>query len=152
MSPDDGAPYLLQLLGVKEGTEGLAAIGPEAIKARIFSTLVQMSVAGSRQRPIVFAVEDLQWIDKTSEEYFTTAVEAVAGAPILLVTTYRPGYRPPWIDKSYATQMALRPLAAGDSRERGRGGDAAREATDALVQAIVGKAEGNPFFLEESRV
>ena len=149
MSPDDGAPYLLQLLGVTEGTEGLAAIGPEAIKARIFSTLVQMSVAGSRQRPIVFAVEDLQWIDKTSEEYFTTAVEAVAGAPILLVTTYRPGYRPPWIDKSYATQMAVRPLAAGDSRSVVEAVMQRAEATDALVQAIVGKAEGNPFFLEE---
>jgi tetratricopeptide (TPR) repeat protein len=149
MSPDDAAPYLLQLLGVKEGTEALAAIGPEAIKARIFSTLVQMSVAGSRRRPIIFAVEDLHWIDKTSEEYFTTAVEAMAAARIVLMTTYRPGYRPPWIDKSYATQIAVHPLAARDSRSVIDAVMQRAEATEALVQAIVGKAEGNPFFLEE---
>jgi hypothetical protein len=30
-------------------------------------------------------------------------MESLAGAAILLLTSYRPGYRPPWIDKSYAT-------------------------------------------------
>ena len=31
-------------------------------------------------------------------------VESLVGAPILLLGTYRPGYRPPWVEKSYAMQ------------------------------------------------
>ena len=42
-------------------------------------------------------------------------VESLAGASILLLTTYRPGYRPPWLDKSYATQLSLRSLATPDA-------------------------------------
>ena len=43
-------------------------------------------------------------------------VESLAGAPILLLTTYRPGYQPPWLGKSYATQIAIQPLSLQDSR------------------------------------
>ena len=109
------APYLLQLLGVKEGTESLAALSPEAIKTRTFGTLRQWSVKGSQQRPLILEVEDLHWVDKTSEEYLAALVESMAGASILLLTTYRPGYRPPWLDKSYATQLSLRSLAAPEA-------------------------------------
>src|SRR3989337_4491541 len=73
-----------------------------------------MSVCGSRARPLIFGVEDVHWVDSTSEEYLGSLVERLVGVPILLVTTYRPGYRPPWIAKSYATQIALRPLSRED--------------------------------------
>jgi class 3 adenylate cyclase/tetratricopeptide (TPR) repeat protein len=150
MNPEEGAPYLLQLLGVKEGAERLAQIGPETIKARIFHTLQQMSLNGAHQRPVIVAVEDLHWIDKTSEEYFALVGEGLAGAPILLLTTYRPGYKPPWIDKSYVTLVALRPLSSQDSL---RVVESVLERTIALseptTQVIIAKGEGNPFFLEE---
>ena len=109
------APYLLQLLGVKEGTEPLAALTPEAIKTRTFETLRQISLHESKQRPLVLEIEDLHWCDNTSEECLAWLVESVAGAAILLLLTYCPGYRPPWLDKSYATQMALRHLAPQES-------------------------------------
>src|SRR5262249_50675213 len=104
LAPDADAPYLLHLLGVKEGTSGLEPLSPELVTARTFETLRQMSLRGSRRRPIILAVEDLHWIDRTSEEYLASLVESFAGAPILFVATYRPGYRPLWIEKSYATQ------------------------------------------------
>ena len=34
----------------------------------------------------------------------------------MLLTTYRPGYRPPWVDKSYATQLALPRLTRRESQ------------------------------------
>src|SRR5262249_41019997 len=101
--------------GVQEGTERLAMLTPDAIKTRTFETLRQMSLHGSQQRPLIVAIEDLHWCDKTSEDYLAWLVESVAGAAILLLVTYRPGYRPPWLDKSYATQMALRHLAPQES-------------------------------------
>src|SRR5262249_31092581 len=106
------SPYLLQLLGVKDGTASIAVLTPEAIRTRTFDTLKQMSLKGSQQRPLVFEIEDLHWVDKTSEEYLASLVESLPGTAMLLLTTYRPGYRPPWLEKSYATQLSLRSLAS----------------------------------------
>jgi transcriptional regulator with AAA-type ATPase domain/tetratricopeptide (TPR) repeat protein len=148
MNPDEGAPYLLQLLGLREGTERLATLTPEALKLRTLETLRQMVLNASRQWPIVFVVEDLHWIDRTSEELLAALVDDLPGAPILFVSTYRPGYRPPWIDKSFATQVALPPLALDESRAMMRA-VLRREVPEALARLILDKAEGNPFFLEE---
>jgi transcriptional regulator with AAA-type ATPase domain/tetratricopeptide (TPR) repeat protein len=148
MNPDEGAPYLFQLLGLREGTEPLAALTPEALKLRTLDTLRQMVLNASRQWPIVFVVEDLHWIDRTSEELFTALIDDLPGAPILFVATYRPGYRPPWIDKSFATQVALPPLAPDESRAIMRA-VLRREVPEPLARLILDKAEGNPFFLEE---
>ena len=143
------APYLLQLFGVQEGTERLAGFTPEAIKTRTFETLRQMSLHGSQRRSLVLEIEDLHWCDNTSEDYLAWLVESVAGAAILLLVTYRPGYRPPWLDKSYATQMALRHLAPQESVTVVRSTRQDQELPAHLEQMIIAKAEGNPFFLEE---
>jgi tetratricopeptide (TPR) repeat protein len=97
----------------------------------------------------VFVCEDLQWIDRTSEECLASLLEATAGASVLSLLTYRPGYRPPWMDKSYATQLALQPLSRGDSQRIVESLLAARSGHGALAPAILSKAEGNPFFIEE---
>ena len=78
--------------------------------ARTFDTLRELMLGLARRQPLVLLVEDLHWIDQTSEAFLASLVERLAAAPILLLTTYRPGYRPPWMDRSYATQLALRPL------------------------------------------
>src|SRR5207253_3037050 len=57
METEDSAPYLLQLLGVKDGTESIRVLTPEAIRTRTFDTLRQMSLKGSQQRPLVFEIE-----------------------------------------------------------------------------------------------
>jgi predicted ATPase len=83
MAAEDAAPYLLHLLGVQDGTGRLARLTPEAIKTHTFDTLKQMSLQGSQRRPLLFEVEDLHWIDQTSEAYLASLVESIAGAPIL---------------------------------------------------------------------
>ena len=57
LEPEAGTPYLLHILGVQAGTEGLAVLSPEAIKTRTFDTLRQLSLRGSRQRPLLLEVE-----------------------------------------------------------------------------------------------
>jgi predicted ATPase len=149
MDPEASAPYLLHLLGVQDGTERLAPLTPEAIRTRMFDTLKQMSLKGSQRRPLIFEIEDLHWIDKTSEDSLASLVESLTGASILLLTTFRPGYRPPWIDKSYATQLSLRSLTRHDSATVVHATSDDTTLPAHLEQRILEQAEGNPFFLEE---
>ena len=97
IDPDDALPYLLQFLGVKEGTEPLSQSTPDAIRARTFQILRQMCINASRQRPLIIAVEDMHWIDAASED-LGAMVESLEGVPLMLILTYRPGYRPPWLE------------------------------------------------------
>jgi tetratricopeptide (TPR) repeat protein len=147
------APYLFRLFGIPEGSDALAAMTPSAVKARTFEVLRQLILLGARRRPILFVVEDLHWIDSTSEECFTTLMHSAAGAPAMTIVTYRPGYRAPWMDRSYVTQVSLPPLSREDSLSVVRSVRKAEAVSDEVADIILEKAEGNPFFLEElSRV
>ena len=106
-------------------------------------------LASSQQHPLVLAVENLHWIDPTSEAFLASLIEYLAGARLFVLLTYRPGYRPPWIDKSYATQMVLPPLSARDSRRMLASVLPTDTTSATLEQQILAKAQGNPFFLEE---
>ena len=145
----EAAPYLRYLLGVRTGTEKIAALSPQAIKSRSAELLRQLTLKESRRRPLVILAEDLQWIDKTSEEYTSSLVDTIAGAPVLMVLTYRPGYQPPWMKKSYATQIGLAQLSPGDSLAVVHSVVEPRDASEAVSRSILAKAEGNPLFLEE---
>jgi class 3 adenylate cyclase len=149
MDAEESAPYLLQLLGVKEGTASITVLTPEAVRTRTFDTFRQMSLQGSQRRPLIFEIEDLHWIDKTSEDYLAALVENLVGAPILLLTTYRPGYQPAWLGKSYATQISLHSLTPQDDLTVIHSTLHGETLPDQVKRMIVEKAEGNPFFLEE---
>jgi predicted ATPase/DNA-binding winged helix-turn-helix (wHTH) protein len=147
--PEVGIPYLLHLLGVSAETARLAGLSPQALKARTIELLVQLAVQLAQRSPLVLEVENLHWIDPSSEEVLGTLVEQLIGARILLLLTYRPGYRPPWIDKSYVTQLALPRLAPRDSRQVVQAIVRKVSVPEAAMQVILTRAEGNPLFLEE---
>src|SRR5262249_5638703 len=149
LTPDADVPYLLPLLGVPEDTPVLAGISPEVRKARTLALLRHLSLHSRQGGPRVIAVENVHWIDPTSEEYLTRLADSLSGVPILLVTTYRPGYHPPWLDKSYATQLALPRLLPQDSRAVVQSVLPAALDSGPWEQAILDTAAGNPFFLEE---
>jgi transcriptional regulator with AAA-type ATPase domain len=145
---ETSAPYLLDLLGVKTGAAPFDQLGAEAIKLRTFETLRGIWLRLSRQGPLVLVVEDFQWIDPTSGEYLATLVNAVAGARILLLMTYRPESEMPGLAHSHVSQLAVSRLSPRASLALVRD-IASDQLPVALAEAIVEKAAGNPFFLEE---
>ena len=149
LPPEASAPYLLQLLGSPATVEPLAQLTPDVIKARTFATLRQVHLCSSQQQPLLLVVENLHWIDPTSEAYLASLVEQLAGVPLLLLTTYRPGYRPLWMDKSYATQLTLPPLTQEESATVVRAVLPPETSAEPLVQRVLARAAGNPLFLEE---
>lgn len=149
LEPASVAPFLFELLGLTDDTETLAGLTPKVIKERTFDALLRLSLQSSQQQPLIMAVENLHWIDPTSEEWLASLVEHLPSAPLLLLTTYRPGYRTLWMDKSYATQLALSRLTPQDSRAVIASVLQTKQIPEQLVQEILTKAGGNPFFLEE---
>ena len=149
MTPEDAAPYVLLLLGGAVPQHLRTTYSPQVVRARAIETFVQMCLHSSRQGPLLLEVEDLHWVDASSHECLAALADRLAGVPILLLVTARPGYQPSWMDKSYATQMVLQPLSAPESQTIFQTALGTTTLPQALVHAIVQKAEGNPFFLEE---
>ncbi len=141
------AHYLRHAFGMAAGDPELAALDPQAIRHHAFEALRRLLVAEAGHRPLVVLVEDLHWIDQTSEDFLAEFVDELPSVPIMLLVTYRSGYLPRWIGKSFASQLALRPLSLASSHEIV---DSILAGTDLGVRAaIAARGEGNPFFLEE---
>ena len=136
-------------MGIKVPGNAAALLNPEAVKAKAFDILCQLDIRGSRKRALVLVLEDLHWVDQISEEFIGFLAENAAGARILLLGTYRPGYRPPWIDKPFAGQTPLRPLSRDDSLQVVRSVVDTQSLIDLVTEEIVTRADGNPFFLEQ---
>ena len=143
----EAVPSLLEFLGIKKSEEAPAP-APEIIQTQIRDIVRRLSVSASRRRPLIVVVEDLHWMDAASEALGLSLLQGIDTLPIFVLLTYRAGYRQPWMDRSYVTQIALPPL----SREDSAGIVRALFDTDVpptLTDLIVDRAEGNPFFLEE---
>ena len=148
--PDaEAAPLLLHFLGLDDADARVESPGPEVTRTRTFEVIRGLLLALSRKQPLVIAIEDLHWIDRTSEDVLAALADGIAGAPILLLTTYRTGYQPAWMGRSYATQIGLQPLAPEDGARVVRSLLGEEVVEDSVVQLILERAEGNPFFLEE---
>ena len=142
-------PYLADLLGLPVDGDAFTNLSAEARKARTFEAVRLLFLTSSQHQPLILAIDNLHWLDPTSETLLASLVEGLAGASILLLATFRPGYLPFWLDKSYATQIALQPLGLDESLQVVRSVLRHTSLTQALEQQLLAKAEGNPFFLEE---
>ena len=114
------AHYLRHAFGLPTGDPAVAALPPQVIRAHTFDALRHLLVAEAGLRPLVVLVEDLHWVDQTSEDFLAEFTGELPSVPIMLLVTYRPGYSPPWTGKSFASQLALRPLSAAASEPAGR--------------------------------
>jgi class 3 adenylate cyclase/tetratricopeptide (TPR) repeat protein len=149
MDPDQDSPVLLHLLGVKDAGTAAALSNPEAVKAKSFEIFQQVSVNLGLERPLILVLEDLHWVDKISEEFLEFLAENIGEARVLMLATYRPGYRPLWIDKPYAGEVMVQPLSRDDSVHVVRSVLRAERLIELATAEIVAKGDGNPLFLEQ---
>ena len=77
---DDSAAALVYLLGAKT-TPPESPSG--ALKKRLFAAVLRLLLARSARSPLLILVEDIHWIDPTSEACLAAIVEATSRASIL---------------------------------------------------------------------
>lgn len=109
------APYLHHVLTLSVEDELFVKLTPELVRQRTVAALTTLVLAEARRRPVVLILEDVDWIDKASEEVLTAVVEAMRTVPLLLVLVYRPEYLHAWADKAYHAQIALTRLPGASS-------------------------------------
>ena len=129
------APYLaisdaLRTLGIAIDTDAFA----DGSKARHFERVAEAVVAAANAAgALVAVVEDLQWADSGTIELVRFLVARLAGAPALIVATYR--------SESIETDSAR--ATALDALEREAGDVVVLDALpDAVIERIVGSALG----------
>jgi tetratricopeptide (TPR) repeat protein len=142
-------PYLLELLSVKDSGIDKIPMSPEAKKERIIETLNRIVLKGSEIRSVVMAIEDLHWIDKSSEERFKSLLDCISGARVFLIFTYRPEFVHTWGGKSYHSQLNLNRLSNRESLAIMTYLLGTEEIETDLEELILEKTEGVPFFIEE---
>ena len=142
-------PHFLHLLGLQAEPDRLAETSPEVRKAQTFAALHQLMRHYSQVRPCILVIENVHWIDATSEAYLRALVEPLVRMRLLLLLTFRPEYRASWLDKSYATHIALQSLETGDSQRIVHAILHPTPLPASLEGQLLSKAAGNPFFLEE---
>ncbi|MGM0451709.1 MAG: adenylate/guanylate cyclase domain-containing protein [Thermodesulfobacteriota bacterium] len=118
-------------------------------KERVFEALRNLLSRISQDRPLVLVIEDLHWVDKTTEEFLDYFIRWMAGLNVMLVLLYRPEYTHQWGSKSYFNRIGVEQLSLQSSTNLVaailEGGEAAPE----LNEIILARAAGNPLFMEE---
>jgi class 3 adenylate cyclase/tetratricopeptide (TPR) repeat protein len=142
-------PYLLELLSVKDSGIDKIFMSPEARKERILEALKRIALKGSEIRPLIMAIEDLHWIDKSSEDSIKDLFESISGARILLIITYRPEFVHTWSGRSYQNQITLNQLSNSDCLAIAAHLLGTEYIDSKLEEVILEKSEGIPFFIEE---
>ncbi len=143
-------PVLLSLLQVPVDDPTWTALDPLQRRQRTLDAVRQLFLREARAQPLLVVFEDLHWIDSESQALLDALVESLPVARLLLLVNYRPEYQHGWGTKSYYTQLRLDALpeeSAGELLRALLGDDPTLAPLNAL---LIGRARGNPFFLEES--
>jgi class 3 adenylate cyclase len=157
----DVVPYLTRLLSLRldpDDDERIRALGPEALAAEIRRAYRAWILSLTRQGPVVVAIEDINWADRSTRELAEDLLELADLAPLLFVATsrvdpssegwkFRVRVQTEYVHRT--SDIAIERLsdeAAGQLLALLPRSESLKEAE---LEQIVGGAEGNPLYLEE---
>jgi class 3 adenylate cyclase/predicted ATPase len=145
-------PVLLiaKLLSISsENNLELSGLTPQQIKNRTITTLVDMILAFSIQRPTLCIFEDAHWLDPSTLELLESIISRIDHARVLLIVSCRPEFRPTWMTHANTTMHSLTRLSLTEVRamirDILRGGSIPQPVLDRIIE----KADGVPLFIEE---
>jgi class 3 adenylate cyclase len=135
------------LLGVADPEVELPKIDPDARRRRLTALVNAASLA--RERPGVYVIEDVHWIDEVSESMLAEFLRVIPQTPSLVLVTYRPEYEGALTRVPGAQTVALAPLSVSETAALVSELLGPDPAVGELGQTIAERAAGNPFFAEE---
>lgn len=135
-----------------ENRPGLAAArhDPMLMREEVERAWCDFLEAELAEQPLVLVIEDLQWGDLPSIKYLELALKTHRDRPLFVVIAGRHGtetqFASFWENANvHELKLAKLSRAAGKAMVRAVLG----EIPEARVEAVLARADGNPFFLEE---
>ena len=100
-------------------------------------------------QPVVLAFEDLHWADPTTLDVLRVIAERGAQAPLFVLATARPEFRPPWSTRSHHGTISLAPLDRSQVRDMVAELSARHALSREVVDDLAARTGGVPLFVEE---
>jgi class 3 adenylate cyclase len=154
-------PYLATLLALPvppELGERVRYLDGEAMRRQIYRSTRLLFARLAAQAPAVIVVEDIHWLDESSAALLEHLLPLVNESPLLFSLVSRPDSGTPLFHfrelgrRTYTTgytEIALAPLSSKGAAELAQNLLGCRSLPASLRAAILEKAAGNPFFVEE---
>jgi predicted ATPase len=149
LDPAENVPLLAPLLDIPLPPESRPTSAPEELRRRQFAALTSWVMAGARAQPLVLALEDLHWADPTTLDVLRGIAERGALAPLLVLMTARPEFRPPWGARSHHGTISLVPLDRHQVRHMVEELAARHALTKEVIEGVTERTGGVPLFVEE---
>lgn len=124
-------------------------LAPEKLKLKTIEGLCSLLLRRAIERPVLFIIEDLHWVDHSTIEFLNALIELVPGTRLLVVLTCRPEFRAPWSPRRHLHQLSLDRLPAEATLSMIRRAAGERRLPDELVSRLATIADGVPLFAEE---
>jgi class 3 adenylate cyclase/predicted ATPase len=158
----DVMPYLARFLGLPltdPESERVAYLEGEALQRQILRAVVMFLAQTAHERPLVLAFDDLHWADSASLTLLERCLTLTYHAPVLILLVYRPerdhgcwtlGQTAARDYPNRYTELYLNPLNLNAAQDKQLVCNllSLEELPPALAE-LVGRAEGNPFYIEE---
>jgi class 3 adenylate cyclase/predicted ATPase len=149
LDPAENGSLLAPLLDIPLPQARVPALAPEELRRRQLAALTNWVMAGAKVQPVVLAFEDLHWADPTTLDVLRGIAERGALAPLLIVATTRPEFRPPWGMRSHHGTISLAPLDRLQVREMVAELSARHALSRDVVEDVAARTGGVPLFVEE---
>jgi class 3 adenylate cyclase/tetratricopeptide (TPR) repeat protein len=149
LDPGKHAPLLAPLVDIPLPPERAASFPPEELRRRQLAAMTALFLAGARSQPVVLAFEDLHWADPTSLDLLRALAERGAQAPLLLLATTRPEFRPPWSLRSHHSLISLSPLDHAGVARMVNEISARHALSKEVIEGVSERTGGVPLFVEE---
>jgi predicted ATPase len=152
LSPDLAAfvPDILPILGTApERAAARAVTQTENRQERIQAAVVAWMTGECRRTPRLLVIEDVHWLDPSSEDLCRRLAAEARQVPLLMVMTSRVTLAGSRLELGGVRELALKALAAEDVHALIDAQIDPYPASDRLRRAIEERAQGNPFYVEE---
>ena len=149
LDPAENVPSLASILDIPLPQARAATSAPEELRRRQLAALTAWVMAGARVQPLVLAIEDLHWADPTTLDLLRGIAERGALAPLFVLATARPEFRPPWSTRSHHGTISLVPLDHRQVRHMVEELAARHALSKEVIDGVSERTGGVPLFVEE---
>jgi predicted ATPase len=147
---DQAVPLIAALLGVPTGGRySMIDLTPQRQKELTLEALLEQLVALAVEQPVLVVHEDVHWIDPTTQELLSLAIERTQRLPVLMIITFRPEFVPPWPGQPHVSEVALTRLGRREGAAMVDKVVGDKVLPVEVSAQIVAKTDGVPLFVEE---